>query len=61
MPTWEVSITAIAVQSMEVEADTMEDALDKARKASEEERGPHCIDWYFEASPVEEVAEFEDD
>jgi hypothetical protein len=61
MPTWEVSITTITVQSMEVEADTMKDALDKARKASEEERGPRCTDWYFEASEIEGTLESEDD
>lgn len=57
MPTWEVIVTSTTTRSFTVDAETMAEALQKARKTPEEDRGPAMIDWDFDAALVEEVSE----
>ena len=57
MPTWEVRITSTSHQTMEIEAETMAEALNKARNTPDEERGTRCVDWDFDASLLEEVSD----
>lgn len=61
MPTWEVIITSTSIQSFTVEAETMAEALQKARNTPEEERGPATVDWDFDAALVEEISELDTD
>lgn len=60
MPSWEVRIERISVQTMTVkDAPTEADAIKQAHAASEEERGPECVDWNYEAAEIETVEEDE--
>jgi hypothetical protein len=55
MPTWEVEIVSTTIQSMEIEAETKEEALNKARSTPIEERGPETTHWDLEAWEIEKV------
>jgi len=57
MPTWEVMVTETSIQCFTVEAETMAEALQKARNTPEEDRGPATVDWDIDAALLEEVSE----
>lgn len=57
MPTWDVSLVSTTYCTLRIQADSEEEALEKARNTPLEERGPTTTDWDIEASLVDEAEE----